>query len=217
MGGYLVADLEKIMNDIIAGNEETAASSTRAALVSGVEAREVLSKALIPAMEEVGRRMETQEYFLPEVIVAARAMQDCLVLLRPELAVSDEPSRGFVLLGTVQGDLHDIGKNLVRMMLEGAGFTVRDLGIDVPSERFIKEVRETRPQILGLSALLSTTIPEMANVISELEEAGLREQVKVIVGGAPLTQQYADRIGADSYAKDAAEAVVMVKRLLVGT
>jgi 5-methyltetrahydrofolate--homocysteine methyltransferase len=172
----------------------------------------ILNEGLIPAMGEVGCRFEAGEYYLPEMLVSAQAMKASLNLLRPLLVERKVEPMGRVVVGTVQGDLHDIGKNLVSMMLEGAGFEVVDLGVDVPPGKFVEAARGA--QVIGLSALLTTTMPTMGRVIPALKEAGVRDQVKVIVGGAPVTQAFADQIGADGYGPDASSAVRKVKELL---
>jgi 5-methyltetrahydrofolate--homocysteine methyltransferase len=175
----------------------------------------ILNEALISAMAEVGERFEKGEFFVPEMLIAARAMQRGLSILKPYLQQIDLVSEGKVAIGTVKGDLHDIGKNLVSMMLEGAGFEILDLGTDVPSEKFIEAVNENEVDVVAMSALLTTTMPQMRTVISALDEVGIRDRVKVIVGGAPVTENYAQEIGADGYAADASRAVKLTKSLLV--
>jgi 5-methyltetrahydrofolate--homocysteine methyltransferase len=206
-------DLNEVYEAVLNGDREGAAAAVGAATEAGASAVEILNKGLLPAMAEVGRRFEAQEYFVPEMLVSARAMQTGLTLLRPALAKAGAKPLGKVILGTVQGDLHDIGKNLVAMMLEGAGFEVLDLGVDVPAQRFVAAARDGG-DVLALSALLTTTMPQMKVVIGALEEAGLRSKLKLIVGGAPVTQGYADSIGADGYAPDASSAARMTGRLL---
>jgi 5-methyltetrahydrofolate--homocysteine methyltransferase len=174
----------------------------------------ILNEALISAMAEVGERFEKGEFFVPEMLIAARAMQRGLSILKPYLQQTDLVSEGKVAIGTVKGDLHDIGKNLVSMMLEGAGFEILDLGTDVPSEKFIEAVNENEVDVVAMSALLTTTMPQMRTVISALDEVGIRDRVKVIVGGAPVTENYAQEIGADGYAADASRAVKLTKSLL---
>ena len=205
--------LQEIATNLYEGNEGTVAALVQAALVGGIGPAEVLSGGLIAGMERVGWDFKAGELFVPEVLVAARAMHAGLAVLRPHLVGSGVPSRGRCLIGTVQGDLHDIGKNLVRMMWEGAGFEVIDLGTDVAAEAFVQAVRRHRPQIVGLSALLTTTMLAMKGVIAALEQAGLRQSVRVIIGGAPVTAAYAAEIGADAYAPDAATAVDVVQEL----
>jgi 5-methyltetrahydrofolate--homocysteine methyltransferase len=175
---------------------------------------EILNQGMISAMAEVGRRFEAQEMFVPEMLIAARAMKAGMAILKPYLLEADIEPVGRVVLATVKGDLHDIGKNLVGMMLEGAGFEVVDLGVDVAPEGFVEAVQEHRPDFVGMSALLTTTMPSMGTTVEALEEAGLREQVKVMVGGAPVTQQFAEEIGADIYAPDASSAANRAKAAL---
>jgi len=206
--------LNEIKEAIIQGKPDDAKDLTQRALQGGREADKVLNEALIPAMNEVGEKFGRNEIFFPEMLVAAMAMKDALAVLRPVLVSKGIKGIGKVVLGTVQGDLHDIGKNLVGMLFEGAGFEVIDLGIDTPKEEFVKAIRENGPQLLGLSALLTTTMPRMREVIGALEQEGLRERVKVIVGGAPVTQEYADEIGADGYAPDAPSAANKARDIL---
>jgi 5-methyltetrahydrofolate--homocysteine methyltransferase len=178
-----------------------------------VPAEVILKDGLIKAMAEVGRLFEENEYFVPEMLVSARAMQSGLNLLKPLLAASGAEPAGRVVIGTVKGDLHDIGKNLVAMMLEGAGFEVIDLGTDVSPEKFVKAVVDNKASIIGMSALLTTTMPSMSNTIKALEEAGIRDQVKVMIGGAPVTDGFAKQVGADGYSPDASSAVRLAKSL----
>ena len=206
--------LEKLKRAVLSGDDERAAELTKKALEEGIEPGKVLNEALIPAMEIVGREYEEGERYVPEMLISAEAMKAAMEVLRPRLMETGVRLKGKVVIGTVEGDLHDIGKNLVAMMLEGAGFEVIDLGVEVTAERFIQAVREHKPDVLGMSALLTTTMIHMPEVIEALKEAGLREEVKVIVGGAPVTQEYAEKIGADGYAPDAASAVEVVKKLL---
>ena len=177
-------------------------------------AGEILQEGLIAAMGEVGRLFESGEFFVPEMLVAARAMQAALEILRPHLVAEDVQPLGKVVIGTVQGDMHDIGKNLVSMMLEGAGFEVIDLGVDVKQEQMIAAIQQHQPDLIGMSALLTTTMPQMKSTIEALGVAGLRDSVKVMVGGAPLTHEYAEDIGADGYAADASQAAELAKRLI---
>ena len=209
-----MADLQSIAANLIVGKKEEVRNLTEEALAQGVSPQDIIQGALIPGMSEVGRRFKANEFYVPEVLIAARAMHAALDVLKPLLAESDIQPAGTAVLGTVKGDLHDIGKNLVGMMLEGAGFEVVDLGVDVTPERFIEVVKEQKPQVLGMSALLTTTMPAMKMTIDAVREAGLRGEVKVIIGGAPVTQRYADEIGADGYAPDAATAVDVVKGFL---
>jgi len=206
--------LEELKRAVLSGDDERAAELTKKALEEGIEPGKVLNEALIPAMEIVGREYEEGERYVPEMLISAEAMKAAMGVLRPRLVETGVRLKGKVVIGTVEGDLHDIGKNLVAMMLEGAGFEVIDLGVEVTAERFIQAVREHKPDVLGMSALLTTTMIHMPEVIEALKEAGLREEVKVIVGGAPVTQEYAEKIGADGYAPDAASAVAVVKKLL---
>jgi len=204
---------EQIYTAVLEGNAEAARKGVEAMLATNADPETLLHKALIPAMEEVGRRFECQEYYVPEMLIAARAMQAGLNVLRPLLAAQGAQPFGRAVLGTVQGDLHDIGKNLVGMMLEGAGFEVTDLGTDVPAAKFV-EAAGKGADLLAMSALLTTTMTKMPGVIQALEQAGLRGKVKVMVGGAPLTEDFAHKIGADGYAPDASQAVALAKRLL---
>lgn len=206
--------LQKIAANLYEGEEDVVAALTQEALEQGFSPEEILAGGLIFGMDRVGRDFKAGDLFVPEVLVAARAMQAGMDVLRPLLAESDVHSAGIYLIGTVAGDLHDIGKNLVRMMLEGAGFQVVDLGVDVKAETFVAAVKEHQPHILGMSALLTTTMPAMKTVIEALEQAGVRDKVKVMVGGAPVTAAYAEQIGADAYAPDAATAVEMARKLV---
>ena len=208
------AGLEKIFEGILDGNANLVVAEVQKALDAGIGPADILNKGMIAAMGEVGRLFEEGEYFVPEMLIAARAMQKGLVLLKPYLTEADVQSPGKVAIGTVKGDLHDIGKNLVAMMLEGAAFEVIDLGTDVSPERFIQAVRDNGAQIIAMSALLTTTMPNMKNTIEALKEAGLRDKVKVMIGGAPVTQNYADQIGADGFAEDASRAVAKARSLL---
>jgi 5-methyltetrahydrofolate--homocysteine methyltransferase len=184
------------------------------ALDEGIEPGRILEEGMVAAMSEVGRLFEEGDYFVPEMLVAARAMKTGLLILKPHLVKSNVQSSGKVVAGTVKGDLHDIGKNLVCMMLEGAAFEIVDLGSDVSPDQFVEAVKSTRAQVVAMSALLTTTMPKMKDTIHALQAAGIRQDVKVIVGGAPLTAEYARSIGADGYAPDASRAVATVKALL---
>lgn len=208
------AGLEKIFEGILDGNANLVVAEVQKALDAGMGPADILNQGMIAAMGEVGRLFEEGEYFVPEMLIAARAMQKGLEILKPHLSEADVQSPGKVAIGTVKGDLHDIGKNLVAMMLEGAAFEVIDLGTDVSPERFIQAVRENGAQIIAMSALLTTTMPNMKNTIEALKEAGLRDKVKVMIGGAPVTQNYADQIGADGFAEDASRAVAKARSLL---
>lgn len=200
------ATLEQIREATITGDAETVTASTQALLAQGVPPDQILDQALIPAMTEVGQRFAAGEFFVPEMLIAARAMKMALAILAPALKNTGFEPAGKVVLGTVQGDLHDIGKNLVGALLEGAGFQVIDIGIDVPPAKFVEAVATHHPYFVGMSALLTTTMPMMKTTIEALKTAGLRKDVKVMIGGAPVTQDYADKIGADLYAPDAATA-----------
>lgn len=206
--------IESIYKGVIRGDAASVQQDMQAAIDAGIAAEEILKQGLIPAMQEVGDLFEKGEYFVPEMLISARAMQSGLELLKPLLMSAEVQSTGKVVLGTVQGDLHDIGKNLVGMMLEGAGFELIDLGADVSPEKFSQAVREHQPDILAMSALLTTTMPAMKTTIDALEEAGLRSQVKVMVGGAPITDEYANQIGADGFAPDASRAASLATRLV---
>ncbi len=208
------ATLQAIFAAVVAGQREQTIAGVQQALEEGISPEQILQQALIAAMQEVGERFERGDYFVPEMLIAARAMQAGLDLLRPQLAETGVPSTGKVVMGTVKGDLHDIGKNLVGMMLQGAGFEVIDLGTDVPPEKFAAAVREHGAQLLGMSALLTTTMPNMQATIEALEDLGVRQSVRVMVGGAPLTDDFARKIGADGYAPDASRAVAVAKSLL---
>ena len=197
--------LEEIFENIIEGNQVTTPDKVQKALDEGIPAPVILNDGMIAAMSEVGYLFEEGEYFVPEMLVAARAMQAGLGVLRPYLVAEDVQPVGVVALGTVQGDLHDIGKNLVAMMVEGAGFEIRDLGTDVEPEAFVSAIREGA-SVIGLSALLTTTMPRIGETIKAIIDAGLRDQVKIMVGGAPVTPEYAEQIGADGYAPDASQA-----------
>jgi 5-methyltetrahydrofolate--homocysteine methyltransferase len=205
--------VQRIAKNLYDGDAEAVAELVQDALDAGMAPGEVLNGALLAGMDEVGRDFKAGDLYLPEVLAAARAMQAGMGVLRPLLAESDVPSAGKYVIGTVQGDLHNIGKNLVKMMLEGVGFQTIDLGIDVKPEEFVAAVREHQPQLLGMSALLTTTMPGMKATIEALEEAGLRDAVKVMVGGAPVTAAFAEQIGADAYAHDAVSAVDVARSL----
>jgi 5-methyltetrahydrofolate--homocysteine methyltransferase len=207
--------LEDMRQSVIDGDMNSTQELVKNALADKIPPEQILKDGLISAMEEVGRRFECNEFYVPEMLVSARAMKSGLTLLRPYLAAAKVQAVGKVVIGTVQGDLHDIGKNLVGMMLEGAGFEIIDLGTDVTADSYVAAVKEHRPDLVACSALITTTMPRMENVISALREAGLRDQVKVMVGGAPVTQEYASKIGADGYAADAASAATRAKALLL--
>ena len=203
----------ELYDAILTGNAKKAEEITKAALEAKCDAGSLLSKYMIPAMDEVGKRFEANEFFVPELLIAARAMKTSLELLTPAMAAEGLEAAGRVVIGTVKGDLHDIGKNLVAMMLEGGGFEVVDLGVDVAPEKFVEAAQQKDGTIIALSALLTTTMTMMKTVIEALEAAGIRQSTKVMIGGAPITQQYADEIGADGYSDNASAAVSLVRKL----
>jgi len=209
--GSLIASLRQAVID---GQAAAAAAATTRALAAGLPPRTLVDEALIPAMDEAGRLFERGEFFVPELLVAARALKASQAIITPLLAGSPAAAAGRIAIGTVKGDMHDIGKNLVVALLQGGGFEVVDLGADVPPERFVAAVSESKADILGLSALLTTTMLQMRSTVQALDRAGVRGAVKVIVGGAPVTQRFADEIGADGYADNAAAAVVLARRLM---
>lgn len=204
---------EKLMQLVIAGDAEALKTAIQHTLDTGMSASAILDEALLPAMDIVGKRMKSGDMFIPEVLLSARTMQSGLGILTPLLGSNDKSDAGTCVLGTVEGDLHDIGKNLVCMMLEGSGFKVIDLGINVTPADFARAVEENNANIIGMSALLTTTMPKMKQTIDHLVSAGLRNRVKVLVGGAPVTEQYAEEIGADGYGFNAADAVEKAKEL----
>ena len=206
--------LKAIYDGVVEGDNASVQQHVQEALGAGMNASVILNEGLIPAMAEVGRLFEEGEYFVPEMLVSARAMQEGLNLLKPHLLAGDIKPMGKVVAGTVKGDLHDIGKNLVCMMLEGAGFTIQDLGADVSPDAFVEAVRQGDVDLVAMSALLTTTMSNMKITIQALEEAGLRGQVKVMIGGAPVTEAYAQQIGADGYAPDASRAVKLAQKLI---
>jgi 5-methyltetrahydrofolate--homocysteine methyltransferase len=209
-----MVDLKDIRMTLAVGEGAKLEKLTKAAMDWGIPAQKILKEGLIPGMEEVGIQFKRGDMYIPEVLVAAKAMKSALALLEPILAKEQMRYLGKVAIGTVEGDLHDIGKNLVIIMMKGVGFEVIDLGIDQSPERFVSVVKENDVQILGLSALLTTTMPKLKKTIDALKAAGVREKVKVMVGGAPVTQKYADEIGADSFASDAGEAAEKAKTLV---
>jgi 5-methyltetrahydrofolate--homocysteine methyltransferase len=210
-----VNSLATLSRAVVSGALQNAKDSTRVALREGLSPREILDEALVPGMEEVGRRFSKGEFYMPEMLVASQAMLAALDILKPLLTESDVKAKGLVVLGTVQGDLHNIGKDLVGMTLQGAGFEVVNLGEDVSPQEFVDAVRDLKPEILGMSALLTTTVCSMRATTEALERTGLRDQVKVMIGGAPVTQAYADEIGADRYAPDAVVAVEQAQELVL--
>ena len=206
--------LKGLYDETMVGNKPAVLELTQAGLDAGIAPETMLFEALIPSLEEVGARFERGDWFVPEMLIAGKAMAGALDLLRPLLAQTGVESVGTFVMGTVKGDVHDIGKNLVNIMLEGAGFTVIDLGVQVPPEKFIAAIEEHQPDIVGMSAFLTTTMPMFKANINALEKAGLRDKVVVMVGGAPVTQEYADVCGADGYAADAATAVRKAKEVV---
>jgi 5-methyltetrahydrofolate--homocysteine methyltransferase len=208
-----MSDFTKLNEAITTGDAKAAVAITQEALAQKTDPQELVTKYMIPAMDEMGKRFETGDCFVPELLISARAMKASLALIRPLLAARGAEPIGRVVIGTVKGDLHDIGKNLVASMLEGAGFEVIDLGVDVAPEEFVAEIQAKKAQLVALSALLTTTMPYMRNTIEELKKAGVREQVKVLIGGAPVTQRYADDIGADGYSDNANGAVNLARKL----
>jgi methylmalonyl-CoA mutase cobalamin-binding domain/chain len=206
--------LQQLYDDTLVGKALEVRANVEAGLADGLEPDRILFDALIPSLEEVGARFERGDYFVPEMLIAARAMQGALDILRPLLAETGANMIGTFLMGTVKGDVHDIGKNLCNIMLEGAGFTVVDLGVNVAPEKFVEEVERLEPDIVGFSAFLTTTMPMFKANINALEKAGLRDRVIVMVGGAPVTQEYADAVGADGYSADASTAVRKAKELI---
>jgi methylmalonyl-CoA mutase cobalamin-binding domain/chain len=206
--------LQGLYDNTLVGNAPEVKELTNAGLADGMDPEKMLYDALIPSLEEVGARFERGDFFVPEMLIAARAMQGALDILRPLLAETGAQTIGTYVMGTVKGDVHDIGKNLVNIMLEGAGFTVYDLGVNVAPETFVQQIQEHQPDVVGFSAFLTTTMPMFKANINALEKAGIRDDVIVMVGGAPVTQQYADAVGADGYAADASTAVRLAKDLI---
>jgi corrinoid protein of di/trimethylamine methyltransferase len=204
----------ELYDAILKGNAKKAEEVTKAALAAGLDPNELVQKYMIPAMDEVGKRFECNDYFVPELLIAARAMKTSLALITPHLVRTGTQPAGRVVIGTVQGDLHDIGKNLVASMLEGGGFQVVDLGVDVPPQKFVDAAKEKPGSIVALSALLTTTMTMMKAVIEALNKAGIRATTRVMIGGAPITQQYASEIGADGFADNASSAVGMARKLV---
>jgi 5-methyltetrahydrofolate--homocysteine methyltransferase len=206
--------LQNIFNGILEGDRQTVRSNVQQAIDAKMAPAVILNDGMVSAMAEVGKRFEEGEYYVPELLIAARAMKEGLVLLKPLLQQAKVKAAGKVAAGTVKGDLHDIGKNLVCMMLEGAGFEIMDLGTDVSPEKFVDAVQNGKADIIAMSALLTTTMPNMQTTIDALKTAGLRSQAKVIIGGAPVTDSYSRQIGADGYAADASRAVALAKSLM---
>jgi 5-methyltetrahydrofolate--homocysteine methyltransferase len=207
-----MADLKKLYDSVVSGDAKTTQAITQQALAEGVDPLKLVNENMVPAMDEVGRRFEANEYFVPELLISARAMKAALELIRPLLVARGDKPVGRVAIGTVKGDLHDIGKNLVASLLEGGGFEVIDLGVNVSPEKFIETVNAKQANIIAMSALLTTTMPSMKTTIDALKQAGVREKVKVLIGGAPITQKYADEIGADGYSENAVGAVALAKK-----
>ncbi|MBN2117934.1 MAG: corrinoid protein [Anaerolineales bacterium] len=206
--------LKSLFDAILDGDVEGAKSNVQNALGAQLNPITILNEGMIAAMREVGSRFEAGEYFVPEMLISARAMQSGMAILKPLLQQTDIKSSGKIVIGTVKGDLHDIGKNLVALMLEGAGFEVKDLGVDVPVEKFIQAVQEEKPDIVAMSALLTTTMQMMKQTVEALTAAGLRDKVKIMVGGAPVTEAFASEIGADGFSQDASRAVSLAKSLV---
>lgn len=209
-----MADIKTITESVIEGNVQKLIDNVQSAIDSGVDPSDILNEGLLAGMDIVGGKMESGEMFIPEVLMSARAMASALEMLKSLLGEDSIIASGKVVFGTVKGDLHDIGKNLVKMMLESSGFEVIDAGVDVDPEKFVSIIKEEKPTVVGLSALLTTTMGMMKNTIDAIQEAGLRDGVKVIIGGAPVTQEYADEIGADGYAPDAGSASRLAKALV---
>jgi corrinoid protein of di/trimethylamine methyltransferase len=209
-----MVDLKQLHDAVLDGDQKTAVAVTKAAIEEGADPVAMIQQAMVPAMDEVGRRFENEEYFVPELLLSARAMKGSLELLRPLLAERGAEPAGRVVIGTVKGDLHDIGKNLVASLLEGGGFEVVDLGADVSPEKFIEAVQASGATIVALSALLTVTMPSMKKTIEALEAAGVRSRVKVMVGGAPVTGEFAKEIGADGFSENASAAVQLARRLV---
>jgi corrinoid protein of di/trimethylamine methyltransferase len=214
--GELNPESDPLYAAILMGDSAAALSLARQAIDRGADPGHVVTRQMIPAMDEVGRRFERGDYFVPELLLSGRAMKAALKLVRPLLATGAAEPAGRVVIGTVQGDLHDIGKNLVAALLEGGGFQVHDLGVDVPPSRFIDAVRQNAPDIVALSALLTVTLPAMKTTLEALRRAGVRDRVRVMVGGAPVTRQYAEQIGADGYSDNAFGAVRLARTLMEG-
>jgi len=205
-------DLKQLYESVVNGDAKATQAITQQALADGVDPLKLVNDYMVPAMDEVGRRFEANEYFVPELLISARAMKAALELIRPLLTARGDQPLGRVAIGTVKGDLHDIGKNLVGSLLEGGGFEVIDLGVNVTPEKFISTIQEKNANIIAMSALLTTTMPSMKTTIDALKQAGVREKVKVLIGGAPITQKYADEIGADGYSENAVGAVALAKK-----
>ena len=211
-----MADLKKLYEAIVDGDAKTARAIVEAAVAENTPPGALINEAMIPAMAQVGRLYEEEEIFVPEMLLSARAMKAALEIIRPLLLASGAQPTGRVVIGTVKGDLHDIGKNLVAAMLEGAGFEVTDLGVDVAPEKFIAAIREKQPHVVGMSTLLTVTMPSIRTTIRAIEEAGVRDQVRIMIGGAPVTEEFAREAGADGYGENASTAVGVARRLREG-
>ena len=207
-----MTDLKQLYDSVVSGDAKATQALTQQALADGVDPLTLVNEHMVPAMDEVGRRFEANEYFVPELLISARAMKGALELIRPLLTARGDQPLGRVAIGTVKGDLHDIGKNLVGSLLEGGGFEVIDLGVNVTPEKLIATINEKNANIIAMSALLTTTMPAMKTTIDALTQAGVRGKVKVLIGGAPITQKYADEIGADGYSENAVGAVALAKK-----
>jgi len=209
-----MSNLKELHEAVLNGNAKAAKSVTEEAIAAGVDPLKLVQEYMMPAMDEVGRRFECNEYFVPELLLSARAMKAALEIIRPLLAANGNEPVGRVALGTVKGDLHDIGKNLVGAMLEGGGYEVIDLGVNVTPEQFIAAIKDKNANIVAMSALLTTTMPSMRTTIDAMKEAGVRDQVKIIVGGAPITEKFAEEIGADGYSESASGVVAAAKKVM---
>ena len=209
-------DLQKLFDAIVDGDNKLARALTEQAIAAGADPREMLEKYMIPAMNEVGRLFEVNEYFVPELVVSARAMKSAQELLRPLLLGARSKPSGKIVIGTVKGDLHDIGKSLVATMLESGGFEIVDLGVDVPPAKFVEAIETHQPNIVAMSALLTTTMKAMPATLDQMVKAGIRDKVKVIIGGAPITQKFANDIGANGFADNASGAVTLARQLVAG-
>ncbi len=209
-----MADPDDLYFSIVDGDKKAAVDITRNALASGIQAQALVDNDLVPAMKEVGQNFEEEVFFVPELLLSANAMKGALDLIRPILARNDAEPCGRIVIGTVKGDLHDIGKNLVTALLEGAGFEITDLGVDVPVDKFVAAIEEVKPDVVGLSALLTVTMGSMKKTIDAISEAGLRDRVKIMIGGAPISANFAENIGADGFADNAAAAVRVAHELV---
>ena len=209
-----MSEFKALTEAVIKGDIQTAVTETQTAIDAGANVQAILDKGLIAAMDEVGEKFSTGEMFVPQMLRSAKTMQECMKLIKPLFQEGELATKGKVVIGTVRQDLHDIGKNLVAMMMEGAGFTITDLGVDVSPEKFTQKAKEVGADIVAMSALLSTTMPAMRQTIEALQDAGIRDSVKVMIGGAPVTENFAREIKADSYAPDAGSAVIVAKKLL---